>query len=41
MTTAISLETMKGNFEIGLALGIVLLVVALVVNVVLQMYQGK
>jgi tungstate transport system permease protein len=41
MTTAISLETMKGNFEIGLALGIVLLVVALLVNVVLQMCQGK
>jgi tungstate transport system permease protein len=41
MTTAISLETMKGNFEIGLALGIVLLLVALVVNVILQMCQGK
>ena len=41
MTTAISLETMKGNFEIGLALGIVLLVVALVVNAVLQAWQGK
>jgi len=41
MTTAISLETMKGNFEIGLALGIVLLVVALLVNAVLQACQGK
>jgi len=41
MTTAISLETMKGNFEIGLALGIVLLVVALLVNAVLQAFQGK
>jgi len=41
MTTAISLETMKGNFEIGLALGLVLLVVALLVNVVLQWGQGK
>ncbi len=41
MTTAISLETMKGNFEIGIALGMVLLVVALLVNVFLQMGQGK
>jgi tungstate transport system permease protein len=41
MTTAISLETMKGNFEIGIALGLVLLVVALLVNVILQWWQGK
>jgi tungstate transport system permease protein len=41
MTTAISLETMKGNFEIGIALGLVLLVVALLVNIILQWWQGK
>ncbi len=41
MTTAISLETMKGNFEIGIALGIVLLLVALLVNMALQLAQGK
>lgn len=41
MTTAISLETMKGNFEFGIALGIVLLLVALIVNVFLQVTQGK
>jgi tungstate transport system permease protein len=41
MTTAISLETMKGNFEIGIALCLVLLVVALLVNVILQWWQGK
>jgi tungstate transport system permease protein len=41
LTTAISLETMKGNFEIGIALGIVLLLVALVINVALQAVQGK
>ena len=41
MTTAISLETMKGNFEIGIALGIVLLLAALIVNVVLQLWQGR
>jgi tungstate transport system permease protein len=41
LTTAISLETMKGNFETGIALGIVLLLVALVINIVLQWAQGK
>jgi len=33
MTTAIALETSKGEFALGLALGILLLAVALVVNV--------
>jgi tungstate transport system permease protein len=41
LTTAISLETMKGNFEIGIALGIVLLLAALTINIVLQWAQGK
>lgn len=41
LTTAISLETMKGNFEIGIALGIVLLLTALAVNIALQAVQGK
>jgi tungstate transport system permease protein len=41
LTTAISLETMKGNFEIGIALGIVLLLAALAINVALQWAQGK
>lgn len=41
LTTAIALETMKGNFEFGIALGFVLLFVALIVNVFLQMVQGK
>jgi tungstate transport system permease protein len=41
LTTAISLETMKGNFEIGIALGIVLLLAALAVNIALQGLQGK
>jgi ABC-type tungstate transport system substrate-binding protein len=31
---------MKGNFEIGLALGLVLLVVALLINIALQWGQG-
>lgn len=41
LTTAISLETMKGNFEFGIALGVVLLFVALIVNIALQIFQGK
>ena len=41
LTTAISLETMKGNFEIGIALGIVLLLVAVTINILLQWAQGK
>ena len=39
MTTAIALETSKGEFELGLALGILLLLVALVVNAALQRLQ--
>jgi tungstate transport system permease protein len=41
MTTAIALETSKGNFELGLALGILLLLIAFGVNVLLQTLQGK
>ncbi|HSQ34440.1 MAG TPA: ABC transporter permease [Candidatus Binatia bacterium] len=41
LTTAISLETMKGNFEIGIALGIVMLLAAVTVNILLQWVQGK
>jgi tungstate transport system permease protein len=41
LTTAISLETMKGNFEIGIALGIVLLLAALAMTIALQWAQGK
>jgi len=41
MTTAIALETMKGNFELGIALGIVLLIVAIAINVALQSVQGR
>jgi len=36
MTTAIALETSKGDFELGLALGIVLLIIAFSVNFILQ-----
>jgi tungstate transport system permease protein len=39
MTTAIALETSKGEFEFGLALGALLLAVAFLVNGVLQRFQ--
>lgn len=39
MTTAIALETSKGEFEFALALGIVLLAVAFVANGLLQRFQ--
>ncbi len=42
ITTAISLETGKGNIELSFALGIILLFIALVVNVILNRIQrGK
>lgn len=37
MTTAIALETSKGEFELGLALGMVLLLIAFVLNFLLSM----
>jgi len=40
MTTAIALETMKGDFELAVALGIILLTVAFVINIILQAMQG-
>lgn len=40
MTTAIALETSKGEFAFGLALGIILLAVALSVNLLLYYFQG-
>lgn len=41
MTTAIALETSKGEFAFGLALGIVLLSVALFVNLFLNLMQQR
>ncbi|MFZ6798798.1 ABC transporter permease [Undibacterium sp. Di24W] len=40
MTTAIALETSKGEFAQGIALGLVLLVTALVMNAILLVLQG-
>ena len=39
--TAIALETSKGDFAQGIALGLVLMTVALAVNVALALLQGK
>jgi tungstate transport system permease protein len=41
MTTAIALETSKGEFELGLALGMLLLFVALGVNVIFRILQRE
>ena len=41
MTTAIALETSKGDFVLGLALGMVLLSVAFSVNLILQLLSTK
>lgn len=41
MTTAIALETSKGEFAFGLALGIVLLSVALIINLFLNLLQQR
>lgn len=39
--TAIALETSKGNFAQGIALGIVLLIMAFILNIALQYFQGR
>ena len=41
ITTAISLETAKGEFAFGLALGFILLTVAFVVNILLHWLQSR
>jgi tungstate transport system permease protein len=41
MTTTIALETDKGNFELALALGIILIIVSLFINVGLHLIQKK
>lgn len=41
MTTAISLETSKGNIELSIALGIILLLISLIVNTALNHFQEK
>ena len=41
LTTAIALETSKGEFGFGIALGIILLAIALVVNAALHYFQAR
>ena len=41
ITTAIALETSKGEFAQGIALGMVLIAIALVINVALSFLQGR
>lgn len=41
MPTAIALETSKGDFAQGIALGMVLMVLALCINVVMALLQGE
>ena len=41
LTTAISLETSRGDIELSIALGIILIFMALVVNVVLNRIQQR
>lgn len=41
MTTTIALETDKGNFELALALGLILLTISFVINAVLHAVQRK
>lgn len=41
MTTTIALETDKGNFELAIALGIILLTISLAINLLLHFVQRK
>jgi tungstate transport system permease protein len=41
LTTAISLETSKGDIELSLALGIILIFIALVVNIIMNRIQQR
>lgn len=41
MTTTIALETDKGNFELALALGVILLIISLIINIALHLIQRK
>jgi len=41
LTTAIALYTGQGDFGLALALGVILLALALLVNIALQVLQGR
>jgi len=41
MTTTIAMETMKGNFELAITLGLILLSTALILNIITQLLLGE
>ena len=41
LTTAISLETSKGDVELSMALGIILIIIALVINIIMNRIQQR
>lgn len=41
MTTTIALETDKGNFELAIALGVLLLIMAWLINIALRFFQRR
>jgi tungstate transport system permease protein len=41
LTTAISMETSQGDFELAIALGIILLFLALIINIVMNRLQQR
>ena len=41
LTTAIVLETGKGNFDLAIALGVILLAISFVMNVLMLYLQGR
>ena len=41
LTTAISLETSKGDFALSIALGVILVFIALVINIALNRIQQR
>jgi tungstate transport system permease protein len=41
MSTAIALQTSMGEFAIGIALGIILLLVAFLINILFHYFQQK
>jgi tungstate transport system permease protein len=41
LTTAISLQTSMGNFELSLALGVILLGIALLINLIMGYLQQR
>ena len=41
LTTAIVLETRKGNFDLAIALGVILLGITFIINALMMRLQGR